>query len=149
MESKRKILKSPKSWDEYWLDQLDHVASKSKDPHTKVGAIIVDMDNEEVGKGYNGFPPKLIDYEDRWQRPEKYKWAVHAEVNAICNSKRSVKGCKIYLPFWPCERCVLVLATAGIKEVHVRGDYYRNEVAETVFQECDIEIIKHYKEDDE
>ena len=66
------------------------VASKSKDPDTKVGAIIVNQENEHVASGYNGFPPGFMDYEDRWQRPIKYDFAVHAEVNAICRAKQSV-----------------------------------------------------------
>lgn len=128
------------------MDQLEHVASRSKDPNTKVGAIIVDMNNKQVSMGYNGFPPGLIDFEDRWQRPEKYRWVVHAEVNAICNADQSVRGCKLYLPFWPCEKCILILAGAGIKEVHVKSDYYKSDIAETVFDECDIELFKHCEE---
>ena len=120
-------------------------ASTIKDPNTKVGAIIVDANNKQVSMGYNGFPPGLKDYKYRWERPEKYRWVVHAEINAICNADRSVRKCKIYLPFWPCDRCVLILAGAGIKEVHVKSDYYKSDIAETVFKECDIKLIQHSK----
>ena len=132
-----------KSWDEYYFDLLEHVASRSKDPNTKVGAIIVDKNNKQISMGYNGFPAGLREYEERWEKPEKYKWVVHAEMNAIFNADTSIKGCKIYLPFWPCEKCILGIAAAGIDVVCVKGDYYKNEVAQTVFDECKIRLVDY------
>lgn len=49
------------SWDKYYLGQLEYIASKSKDPSTKVGCIIVGPDNEVRSQGFNGFPRKVKD----------------------------------------------------------------------------------------
>ena len=43
------------SWDEYFITLADHVASKSKDPSTKCGAVIVNEDNIVLATGFNGF----------------------------------------------------------------------------------------------
>jgi dCMP deaminase len=43
-------------WDTYYIRMAELVASKSKDPSTKVGCIIVGPDNEVRSTGYNGFP---------------------------------------------------------------------------------------------
>jgi dCMP deaminase len=42
------------TWDEYFCRMLKLVAFKSKDPSTKVGAIIVGPDKEIRSTGYNG-----------------------------------------------------------------------------------------------
>jgi len=43
-------------WDEYFIRMSMLVASKSKDPSTKVGCVIVGPDNEIRSTGFNGFP---------------------------------------------------------------------------------------------
>ena len=40
-----------------------HIGSWSKDPSTKVGAVIVDDKNRIVSVGYNGFPRGVEDSE--------------------------------------------------------------------------------------
>lgn len=45
-----------RTWDEFFIKMAMHVATKSKDPSTKVGCIIVGPDNEVRSTGYNGFP---------------------------------------------------------------------------------------------
>jgi len=45
-----------KSWDNYFISMAMLVASKSKDPSTKVGCVIVGPDNEVRSTGFNGFP---------------------------------------------------------------------------------------------
>lgn len=47
---------SQQNWDKYFIEMAMHVASKSKDPSTKVGCVIVGPDNEIRSTGYNGFP---------------------------------------------------------------------------------------------
>ena len=43
-------------WDEYYIKLAMLVATKSKDPSTKVGCVIVGPDNEIRSTGFNGFP---------------------------------------------------------------------------------------------
>jgi len=44
------------SWDEYYIKLAMLIASKSKDPSTQVGCVIVGPDNEIRSTGFNGFP---------------------------------------------------------------------------------------------
>jgi deoxycytidylate deaminase len=62
----------------------------SKDPNTKVGAILLKPDlSAVVSTGINGFPRKLQDTDpQRWERPTKYTYVTHAEVNAVANAAR-------------------------------------------------------------
>lgn len=43
-------------WHEYFMASAFLVAKRSKDPVTRVGAVIVNEDNKIVGTGYNGMP---------------------------------------------------------------------------------------------
>jgi len=43
------------NWYDYYVNMLPAVAAKSKDIHTKVGAIIVGPEHEIRSTGYNGY----------------------------------------------------------------------------------------------
>mgnify|MGYP000923137224 CR=1 FL=1 len=108
-------------WDERFLFLAKIISSWSKDPSTKVGAIIV-KDNRIVTTGYNGFPPNILDSEERLNNRElKYKYICHAEANSIiqcCNTGTSCNGADIYIyPFGPCIECSKLIIIAGIKRV--------------------------------
>lgn len=105
-----------KKWDARFLDLATFVAQWSKDPSTKVGAVIVDDKRRIIALGYNGFPrgvdddPKL--YADR---TTKYPMVVHAELNAILNALGPVEGCTLYVtPLSPCSECAKAIIQAGI-----------------------------------
>lgn len=118
----KKELESKAKWDVYFLNMCKVVASKSKDPSTKVGAIIVGPDMEIRSTGWNGFPRGVDDSPERYNdRPTKYSMVVHGEPNAICNAVRvgtPIKGCSLYVyPFFPCNDCAKFIIQAGIIEV--------------------------------
>jgi len=50
------------TWDDYFMAVASLSSQRSKDPHSQVGACIVDEDNRIVGIGYNGFPRGCSDY---------------------------------------------------------------------------------------
>ena len=108
-------------WDTYFLEMATLVAKKSKDPSTKVGAVIVGPEHEVRSTGYNGFPRGIDEYPpSRWERPEKYQWCEHAERNAIYNAAMMgtpLKGCTEYVQCTPCAPCGRALIQAGITEV--------------------------------
>ena len=113
------------NWTNYFLNIAEAVKEKSKDQRTKIGAVIVGKDNEIVSTGYNSFPRGIDDdVEERQQRPEKYFWMVHGELNAILNSARigvSTNGCKMYLTCGiPCSNCGRAIINAGITEVYCK-----------------------------
>jgi dCMP deaminase len=106
-------------WDERFLELAKHIASWSKDPRTKVGAVIVRPDKTIMSLGYNGLPrgvpddPELLSSRD-------YKLArtVHAEMNAILNCATRPEGCTIYVwPIPPCSHCAAAIIQAGITTV--------------------------------
>ena len=77
------FMKDNSSFNNWFLQGVYWVASKSKDPKTKIGAILV-KDRRIISTGYNGIPMEVDDsINDRHQRPEKYKWYEHGERNAI------------------------------------------------------------------
>lgn len=104
-------------WDKRFLRLAREVSSWSKDPSTKVGAIIVDSDRQVVSMGYNGFPYCFDDCEKSYlDRSIKLDRIIHGEMNAVMNAKRSVRGCTLYTwPFMTCDRCAVHMLQAGIE----------------------------------
>jgi dCMP deaminase len=118
-------------WDQHFLKMCLLTAEMSKDPSTKVGAVIVGPDREVRSTGFNGFPRGVLDLDARLLNREiKYSLIVHAEENAILNAARSgvsTRGCTLYVAaqdntglVWggaPCMRCSVSVIQAGIVEV--------------------------------
>lgn len=107
-------------WQLRFLSLAKHVSTWSKDPSTKVGAVLVDRKLRVLGLGYNGFPRGVHDWEDRYQhRDLKYDMIVHAEANAILNSTGITEGSSLFLwPFMSCSRCAGLVIQASIAEVY-------------------------------
>ena len=117
------------TWDEYFMGLAHLSALRSKDPNTQVGAAIVDENHRVVSVGYNGFPTGVSDDEFPWSREgdvltSKYAFVVHAELNAILNSQRSVRGCTIYVSLFPCNECAKAIIQSGIKKIVYESDKY-------------------------
>ena len=116
------------SWDEYFMGVALLAAQRSKDPNTQVGACIVDDQNRILSTGYNGFPYGCSDDVFPWDREgkdTKYPYVVHAELNAILNTRgKSLAGSRIYVALFPCNECAKAIIQAGIKEVVYLSDKY-------------------------
>jgi len=102
-------------WDQRGLDLAQHIASWSKDPSTKVGAVVMDHKHRVLGVGYNGFPRRIEDDSRLHNKEEKYPRVVHAEVNAILNSAKG--GVSLYCTHFPCADCAGFIIQAGITTV--------------------------------
>ena len=122
------------SWDEYFMRVALLASKRSKDPNTQVGACIVDKNNVILSTGYNGFPYGCSDDEFPWDRDgddTKYKYVVHAELNAILNSRgKSLTGAKLYVDLFPCNECAKAIIQSGVGEVVYLYDKYAH-TAET------------------
>jgi dCMP deaminase len=71
-------------WDKRFLSMARLVSAWSKDPSTKVGAVIVTPENVIVRVGYNGFAQRMPDAEHHYKdREVKYSRIVYFETNAI------------------------------------------------------------------
>lgn len=107
--------------DQNFLEMCKVIAKRSRDPSTKVGAVIVGPDNEIRSTGYNCFPRGINDnVEERFERPEKYHWFEHAERNAIYNAARvgvPLDNCRIYIPWLPCIDCARAIVQVGIRYI--------------------------------
>lgn len=103
-------------WDRRFLELAALVASWSKDPSTKTGAVIVSARKSVVGVGFNGFPQGAKDDPELYaDRTYKYDHVVHCEINALLFANGSVNGCVLYTwPFISCIRCAVQMAQAGI-----------------------------------
>ena len=117
------------SWETYFMGIAHLSALRSKDPNTQVGAVIVDQEHKVVSIGYNGFPKGCSDDEYPWENEgssleTKYVYVVHAELNAILNSPRTVKGCSIYVSLFPCHECAKAIIQSGIQEIVYESDKY-------------------------
>lgn len=105
-------------WDDRFLKLAAHIAQWSKDPSTKVGAVIVRPNRTIASVGYNGFPRGVNDDERLNDRPYKYAMTVHAEANAILSANERLDGCTLYVtPLSPCSSCASILIQSGIRRV--------------------------------
>lgn len=109
-----------KKWAERMLSFAQKVAEWSKDPSTKVGAVITTDIGRPVSWGFNGMPMGIDDsVEERYQRPLKYQWFCHAERNAMDLVPQSLDGCVMFVTLAPCSSCCQSIIQRGIKTVVV------------------------------
>ena len=136
---------------EKYFDIVDATARLSKDSSTQVGAIILGQSFEVRSLGYNGAPRGCSADEDErgQQRPEKYFWFSHAELNAITNAARvgtPLAGCALLVTHPPCMDCARAIVQAGIVDVLTRmpSDEFLErwqehmERTQRLFQECHV-----------
>lgn len=115
-------------WDRRMLDLASHVANWSKDPNTKVGAVIMQPDHRVASMGYNGFPRGVGDDEDRWSdRQTKERFVCHAERNALDNADQSLRGCTVYVTLQPCADCTKSMIQRGILRLVTAVDTSREK----------------------
>jgi dCMP deaminase len=111
------------TWDRRFMLLAHEIAKWSKEKGRRVGAVIVGPDKELRSSGFNGIPRGVRDdIEERHSRETgaKYLWSSHAERNAIYNAARigvSIKGCVMYVPWYPCVECAKAVIQSGIIEM--------------------------------
>ncbi|EOR26343.1 dCMP deaminase [Clostridium sartagoforme AAU1] len=140
------------SWDEYFMGVAILAGKRSKDPSTQVGACIIDNDNKILSQGYNGLPRGCSDDEFPWNREgeileTKYPYVVHAELNAILNSRgANLYGSKIYVALFPCNECAKAIIQSGIKEVVYISDKYADldnvKASKRMFNAAGVKMTK-------
>jgi len=117
-------------------------ASKSKDPRTKIGAVLV-KDGSIISEGFNGFSRGVLDLPKRYAHKEtKYQFVVHAECNSILNAARhgiSTNHSILYTNGIPCCSCGKEIIQAGIEQVIIHKQW--PEISSPIWKES-IEITK-------
>lgn len=145
-------------WVKRFFNLTKEISEWSKDPSTKVSALIADDNYRIVSQGYNGFPRGVKDSDDRYNNRElKYKLVVHAELNAILNALyngSSVKGCSIFVHNLPvCSECAKAIIQSGIKYVYIDTRINDRWVESwsyslTMFKESGVRVYFYSSEDD-
>jgi len=140
--------KKGSKWDKRFIALASHVAQWSKDPSTKVGAVIVDSNKRIVSIGFNGYPQNIPD-DDLDDRDKKYAKVLHAEMNAMLFAQRNLEGCTIYVwPMPPCSQCASAIIQSGIdsvRTVKATKDMYERwgdkiELTEDMFEDACVDL---------
>lgn len=147
---------APLKWVARYFAIAELVATWSKDPSTKVGAIIVGDKGQIISQGYNGFPRGVSDSAERYaDREIKYRFVVHAEMNAILNALyngSSVVGASIYIHNLPvCQECAKAIIQSGIARVFIDREIEGKwldawQFSKTMFREAGVRIYKYDRE---
>lgn len=140
------------SWDEYYLEMAKLVSTRSKDPSTKTGAVLVGPYNEVISTGFNGFPMDMPDDVELYaNRDEKYSRIIHCEMNALIFAKRSLASSTLYTwPFASCDRCVVHMIQAGVYRFvapklpdHLQERWGKAlEKTKQYISECGLELVE-------
>ncbi|MCB0360332.1 MAG: cytidine/deoxycytidylate deaminase family protein [Bdellovibrionales bacterium] len=151
------------SWDEYFLEMIEHVASRATCDRGRSGCVIA-RDKRVLATGYVGSPPglphcddvghlmkRMID-EDGTERKHCVR-TVHAEQNAICQAARygiPIEGSTLYCKMEPCRVCAMLIISVGISRVVCRKRYHAGADTRALFKEAGIVLevtddeIEHY-----
>jgi len=129
-------------------------AQMSKDTSTKVGAIVLGTNFEVRSSGWNGAPRgSRADVDERAERPEKYQWFSHAEMNAIAQAAMvgsPLNGCVMIITHAPCMICARLIVQAGIERVvcpKPTGEFAERWAEDLtrmrrLFDECGVYLIE-------
>ncbi|MCD6083603.1 dCMP deaminase family protein [Candidatus Aerophobetes bacterium] len=141
------------SWDEYFMQIAELVATRSTCLRRKVGAVLV-KDKRILATGYNGAPRNLPHCEVTGCLREKLRIpsgerqeicrGLHAEQNAIIQAAlygASIKGSTLYCTHQPCITCSKMIINAGIEKVVFKGEY-PDRLAREMLEEAKVKLIK-------
>lgn len=129
------------SKDQDFMASAFSYAFRSHDMQSKVGAVLVNANKREIGRGRNGFPSDIDNSNLPTERPAKYPFMVHAEINALANMEIKPEVASIYVTRMPCVNCAKALWQNNVREWNVPlscVDFSGQE-----------QIIKHYNEEDQ
>lgn len=136
-----------------WMRVAYDQARLSPDLSTKNGAVLLDREGVCIGSGCNRVVPEQCRTPERLERPAKYDWTTHAEVDATLDAVRSGKspvGGTLVAAWAACCFCGQVLVGSRVTRVvrhrheHMdrRPDWLRLiAVADEMFQAAGVEVI--------
>jgi len=136
-----------KSWNQYFMEITEMVASRSTCDRAFVGCIIVNDDHRIVSTGYNGSVAGNPHCDDvgHTMRDGHCIATIHAEMNALLYCAKEgipVKNCIVYVTHFPCLNCTKALIQAGIKKIYYKYEYNVDEYALYLLKNNNVEIEK-------
>ena len=142
------------SWDEYFMQICQVVATRSTCLRRHVGAILV-RDRRVLSTGYNGAPQGMAHCLELGCLREKLGIAsgerqelcrgLHAEQNAIIQA--AVRGVSLegditcYSTIQPCVTCAKMLINANVTRIVFAGDY-PDGLAREMLEEAGVELAQ-------
>lgn len=138
-------------------------ATKSPDPSTQNGALVVDTRTQNptiIGADCNRLPRGILDTPKIWNdRALKYKYVHHAERTVLDTARRThglshLDGHTVICPWAACTDCAKEMIAAGItalvthKQAHDRtppGSVWFDEIviAHRMFREANVQLIEY------
>lgn len=136
-----------KSWNQYFMEITEMVASRSTCDRAFVGCVLVNDDHRIVSTGYNGSVAGNPHCDDvgHTMRDGHCIATIHAEMNALLYCAKegiSVKNCNAYITHFPCLNCTKALIQAGIKKIYYKYEYNIDEYALYLLKNNNVEIQK-------
>ncbi|MGE5615261.1 MAG: deoxycytidylate deaminase [Bacillota bacterium] len=142
------------SWDEYFMEIVGLIKTRSTCIKRQEGALIV-KDRRILATGYNGAPTGcrhcteigcLRDETDAVQKEygENCR-GIHAPQNALVQaaySGTSVKDGTLYATHQPCILCAKMAINAGIKKIVFTGEYPGKPVMD-LFKEAGVRVVSY------
>ena len=142
-------------WDDYYLALAFLSATRSIDPRTKHGCVIVAKDNRILTMGYNGPIRGSDNTKVPLDAPAKYYHMLHSEENALlsyCGSHQDIAGSTAYVTGEPCHKCLRDLIQKGVTRIvhgHVgsvmlhTADPLEMESKRIMIEESGVRVIPH------
>jgi len=140
------------SWDSYFMEIAELVASRSTCTRRSVGAVIV-KDKQVLSTGYNGAPSGIAHcletgcLREQMNIPsgERHELCrgIHAEQNAIIQAAYhgvSIKGGSLYCTNSPCSICAKMIINAGIEKIYYRFGY-ADAMSGEMLEAANIDVI--------
>lgn len=138
------------SWDAYFMQIAQLVATRATCPRRAVGALLV-RDRRILCTGYNGAPMGLPhcpeggenhDWPDGCLRAGHCIRSLHAEQNALLQAAMlgiPCQGATMYVTCQPCNNCAKMIINAGITRVIYEGDY-PDEFSKELFRDSHMDV---------
>lgn len=134
-----------KSWDTYFMQITEIVASRSTCDRAFVGCVLVNKDHRIVSTGYNGSVAGNPHCDDVGHtiRDGHCIATIHAEMNALLYCAKEgipTKDTICYVTHFPCLNCTKALIQAGIREVVYKNAYRVDDYAVSLFEKNNITL---------
>lgn len=142
------------SWDQYFLELVDQVATRATCDRGKSGCIVV-RDKRIICTGYVGSPSgmphcddaghdfKQVIDDDGTVRQHCVR-TVHAEQNAIVQAARyglALDGTTIYCSMEPCRVCAMLIASTGVARVVAGKRYHGGGDTPEILASAGVELV--------
>jgi len=105
-----------------FIPVAEAIATMSRNPKRKIGAILLSSDFNIIATGYNDLSKGLAHSDKNYSQPAKDYMFCHAEENAIAQAARTGAktngGMLVVTGLMPCSRCARLIVQAGIKTVY-------------------------------